>query len=460
MASTETRSGLGPYVDALYAGDRVALRRILSDADGYLQTLITTASGEAAASASNAAAAANSASAAANSAGAAASSEAQSQTLYTQISALMVSFSRVWYGTLPSDPATDPNGNPPINGAGYFNSTEEKIRIYNGSKWDDYDEEAEQLSQQAAVSAAYAAQSAAAASTSASNAAASASTANTRAGAASTSANNAASSATAAVNNATYAAQQATAAANSASSAANSVVSANSAASTASANATAAGNSASAAANSAGTAAAYANEIVPIYNTLHALFPPLVAGYFPQVNSTGTAYQMTNLGNVFVPLAGNCTIVGPVTFQSDITVRGTMYGTATSALYGDLAEHYLTRRHYRPGTLVGLKTPRSKRSRKTYEVEAAVVGAAYIGVVSTRPGVTINTQLTSGQKIGIIGRVPTRVVGVVDVGDPISLSDIPGVGIVGRHEIIGHAITASNDVGEKLIEVALFGGVR
>lgn len=383
MASTETRSGLGPYVDALYAGDRVALRRILSDADGYLQTLVTTAANEAADSATSATASAASASASASSASASADSEAQSQALYTKINALMVSFSKVWYGTLPSDPTTDPNGNPPVNGAAYFNSTLEKIRVFNGTTWEDYDEESEQLTQQAAVSAAYAAQSAAAASTSATNAAA-----------------------------------------------------------------------------SANTSANYANQIVPIYNQLNALFPPLKAGFYPQVNSAGTAYQMTDLSSIYVPLAGNCTVAGQVTFSSNITVNGTMYGTATSALYGDLAEHYVTRRRYRPGTIVSLKSLLSKASRKAYEVEAAVSESPYIGVVSTRPGVTINAQLTSGQKIGIIGRVPTRVVGVVNVGDPISLSDIPGVGIVGRGEVIGHAIMASDDDGEKLIEVALFGGVR
>lgn len=383
MASTETRSGLGPYVDALYAGDRVALRRILSDADGYLQTLVNNATSEAADAASSAAASADSATASATSAAASADSESQSQVLYTKINALMVSFSRVWYGTLPSDPTADPNGNPPINGAGYFNSTEEKIRIYDGSKWNDYDEEAEQLTQQAAVSAAYSAQSAAAASASATSAAASAT-----------------------------------------------------------------------------TSANYADKIVPIYNQLNALFPPLKAGYYPQVNAAGDAYQMTDLSTIYVPLAGNCTIAGQVTFSSNITVNGTMYGTATSALYGDLAEHYITRRRYRPGTIVSLKSTLSKLSRKAYEVEAAVSESPYIGVVSTRPGVTINAQLTAGQKIGIIGRVPTRVIGVVNVGDPISLSDTPGVGIVGRGEIIGHAITPSDDDGEKLIEVALFGGVR
>lgn len=132
---------------------------------------------------------------------------------------------------------------------------------------------------------------------------------------------------------------------------------------------------------------------------------------------------------------------------------GMFVGTATSSEYGDLAEKYTTARRFPKGTIMSL----TKSGAKS-EATAGKAGSSVLGVISTKPGLMINEQLKSGQFIGIIGRVPTRVVGVVKRGDPISASGTAGVGVVGTDHFIGYAVEDSDDLNEKLIEVSLIPG--
>ncbi|RLA00761.1 MAG: hypothetical protein DRQ47_09040 [Gammaproteobacteria bacterium] len=48
---------------------------------------------------------------------------------------LIKNFNSIWYGSLPSDPLTDPLGNPSTEGDIYFNTTENRFRVYNGVAW-------------------------------------------------------------------------------------------------------------------------------------------------------------------------------------------------------------------------------------------------------------------------------------------------------------------------------------
>ena len=142
-----TRTSLAAYVDALYGPSMQAISRVLTQSNGYLQNLANTASS-----------AADTAQAAATTATNAAS---QAQSDYNKTNILFLSFGKTWYGDLSSDPTDNPNDGGPLDiGARYWNTTDNKIRIYTSSGWQDFDAQAEHLHQEAALSASQAAQSA------------------------------------------------------------------------------------------------------------------------------------------------------------------------------------------------------------------------------------------------------------------------------------------------------------
>jgi hypothetical protein len=97
--------------------------------------------GQAATSATNSAnsatASANSATASAASATASASSASQAAASAAQAAATYDAFDDRYLGSKTSDPTVDNDGNPLVAGALYFNSTESKMRAYDGSTWID-----------------------------------------------------------------------------------------------------------------------------------------------------------------------------------------------------------------------------------------------------------------------------------------------------------------------------------
>ena len=188
--------------------------------------------------------AANSATAAATSATNAATSETNSATSETNAATSATnaansfdSFDDRFLGTKASDPTLDNDGNALVEGAMYYNSTDNDIRFYNGSTWD-------APATDAATSATASASSATASATSATNSANSAT-------ASATSASNAATSETNAGTSETNAASSASAASTSASNASTSETNAATSASTATTQASNASTSATNAATSA-----------------------------------------------------------------------------------------------------------------------------------------------------------------------------------------------------------------
>lgn len=111
------------------------------------------------------------------------------------------------------------------------------------------------------------------------------------------------------------------------------------------------------------------------------------------------------------------------------TISGTMTGnwklTAGSkfeSISADLAERYRSDRDYEPGTIVMIGGER--------EVTIADVSGKYrlAGVVSTQPAYVLNSTIDNSVIIALTGRVPCRVVGKINKGDLITVSDVPGVG--------------------------------
>ena len=160
-----------------------------------------------------------------NALSAASSAEASAMTAVaaaTSLSSALAAFQTVFLGRFATDPLLDGNGNPLMVGAEYFNTTEQKLRLYTSTGWQDYaatiqtDVTAAALSAaNAAASASYAASNASAVTTSATTASTSATNASASATAAAASASNAAASAstiTSLISTATDAATTATSA--------------------------------------------------------------------------------------------------------------------------------------------------------------------------------------------------------------------------------------------------------
>jgi len=183
--------------------------------------------------ANSATAAATSATNAATSETNAATSETNAATSATNAANSFDSFDDRFLGTKASDPTLDNDGNALVEGAMYYNSTDNDIRFYNGSTWD---APATQAATSATASAGSATASATSATASSNSATASA-----------TSATNAATSETNAGTSETNAASSASAASTSASNASTSETNAATSASTATTQATNAATSATAA---------------------------------------------------------------------------------------------------------------------------------------------------------------------------------------------------------------------
>ena len=138
-------------------------------------------------------------------------------------------------------------------------------------------------------------------------------------------------------------------------------------------------------------------------------------------NVTGGVITGTRLttgssgGNVF---GGNILTGGIVSatgniYSADTVVANTFSGTATTALYADLAECYLADRDYPPGTVVSFGGDHEV-TLSTQDNDQLLAG-----IISTAPAYTMNYGLKGDHVITIVlaGRAPCFCVGTVKAGD-------------------------------------------
>jgi hypothetical protein len=121
-------------------------------------------------------------------------------------------------------------------------------------------------------------------------------------------------------------------------------------------------------------------------------------------------------------------------------------GTATSARYADLAEVYTTDKDYPTGTAMCVGGDA--------ETTAANASCMCIGVISAEPAYLMNSAC-DGQAIGLKGRVPVRVKGVVKKGEAIYAWEDGVSSTVKTSALVGIALESSDDDSEKLIECVL-----
>jgi len=123
-----------------------------------------------------------------------------------------------------------------------------------------------------------------------------------------------------------------------------------------------------------------------------------------------------------------------------------IYGRSTSAQYADLAEKYTTDKQYEPGTVMVVAVGGDSEATCSFQN-----GQRVIGVISTAPAHVMNDGI-DGQAIGLVGRVPVKVVGPIKKGQTI-VANADGKAIAGETGyIIGQALETNLEAGVKLVE--------
>ena len=132
-------------------------------------------------------------------------------------------------------------------------------------------------------------------------------------------------------------------------------------------------------------------------------------------------------------------------------------GTATAALYSDLAERYESDTCISSGNIVCLGGEKEiTLSRKKGDTDV-------FGVVSTNPAIMMNSGAGTDDThpyVAFSGRVPVRVIGKVTKGQRLMASDVIGVAEAwdesfGVLAIIGRALESKSTIDVELIEVVV-----
>ena len=138
--------------------------------------------------------------------------------------------------------------------------------------------------------------------------------------------------------------------------------------------------------------------------------------YIPVYNSTTTVAGSSGLtydGTNFV-VTGHIKTTGTGTYNIGAPSNqfGTVYATATSALYADLAEKYLPDADYEIGTVVMVGGGAEVTKHDGSDMRA-------LGVISANPAYKMNDGLEGGTYVALKGRVPVKISGTVCKGQPL-----------------------------------------
>ena len=131
----------------------------------------------------------------------------------------------------------------------------------------------------------------------------------------------------------------------------------------------------------------------------------------------------------------------------------TGHGTATTALFADLAENYLPDTKYETGTVLVFGG--------THEVTQSTIAMdrRVAGVVSAKPAYLMNSELTGGIAVALTGRVPCNVIGKIVKGDMLVTSGIAGVAMSSDDpktgSVIGKALENYDSPNVGVIEVVV-----
>jgi hypothetical protein len=181
-----------------------------------------------------------------------------------------------------------------------------------------------------------------------------------------------------------------------------------------------------------------------------------------------TATTATNLAGVSsgvfmrrdqtnVPTTNNTFNLGSAGARYATMFATTFDGTATSALYADLAERYHADAHLSPGTVVCLGGQNEITACDTVACDQV------LGVISTAPALCMNSQAgddISHPYVALMGRCPVRVMGTINKGDRLMSSAMPGVAQKWQPEsgiltILGRSLETKLSVDEGVVEAVV-----
>ena len=168
-----------------------------------------------------------------------------------------------------------------------------------------------------------------------------------------------------------------------------------------------------------------------------------------------TSGGVTVLGDILPNTTVSNRNIGSNTQKFNSAYITTLNGTATQAKYADLAENYLADAEYEPGTVLVFGGEQ--------EVTACMIKGdrRVAGVVTTNPAHLMNSELQGDHVAGLAlqGRVPCKVIGVVNKGDMLVSSAVPGYAIAsnepGIGEVIGKAVGVKTDAGKGTVEIVV-----
>lgn len=153
-----------------------------------------------------------------------------------------------------------------------------------------------------------------------------------------------------------------------------------------------------------------------------------------QANSLEVGSGVYRTASVDTPDSGTPNTVAVRNGDGDLCAT-VFRGTATAALFADLAEKYLADQEYEVGTVVAVGGDA--------EVTACKLGDRAFGAVSGAPAYMMNSGLEGGTYIALKGRVPVKVIGPVRKGDKLVAA---GDGVAGVSHVVlkNLAIKAGN----------------
>lgn len=156
-------------------------------------------------------------------------------------------------------------------------------------------------------------------------------------------------------------------------------------------------------------------------------------------NGAYRAADSANYGNYIMARDGN----------GDVWARY-FRGTATSALYADLAEKYLADKEYPVGTVLSIGGEK--------EVTACMWGQRAVGPVSENPAFRMNDGLEGGTFVALRGRVPVLVSGPVKKGDYLMAGNEGTACVTSATDPLMFAQALESNVDEevKLVEALIF----
>jgi len=212
------------------------------------------------------------------------------------------------------------------------------------------------------------------------------------------------------------------------------------------------------------------SDVQPFSNNLTALAAITTHGLFVK-NAAGTALTRSIAagGSITVTngdgVSGNPTISLSSTPEVSAIIKtgtngsgnigqtgnrfGTIFGTATTAQYADLAEKYTTDVEYEAGTVLAVAINGDAEATQTWQS-----GQRVLGVISTNPAFLMNDD-ADGQAIALRGRVPVKVIGPIRKGQPL-ICNQDGKGMYGdTSNSFAIALETNEDANVKLVECVI-----